>query len=60
MDLDLIAIRRQPALVAVHTLELLEQWVERIGTFLGIPASEVGVIGNGKKRIGDKVTVALV
>jgi len=60
MALDLIAIRRQPALVAVHTLELLEQWVERIGTFLGIPASEVGVIGNGKKRIGDKVTVALV
>jgi superfamily II DNA or RNA helicase len=60
MALALVARRRQPALVVVHTRELLEQWVERIGTFLSIPASEVGVIGNGKKRIGDKVTVALV
>ncbi|MBI4796407.1 MAG: DEAD/DEAH box helicase [Deltaproteobacteria bacterium] len=60
MVLALIAMRRQPALVVVHTKELLEQWIERIGTFLGIPASDVGVIGNGKKRVGDKVTVALV
>jgi superfamily II DNA or RNA helicase len=60
MALALVARRQQPTLVVVHTRELLEQWVERIGTFLGIPASEVGVIGNGKKRIGDKITVALV
>jgi superfamily II DNA or RNA helicase len=60
MALALIAMRGQPALVVVNTRELLDQWIERIGAFLGIPASEVGVIGNGKKRIGDKITVALM
>lgn len=60
MALALIARRKQPALVVVHTRELLEQWVARVETFLGIPAREVGIIGNGKKRIGHKITVALV
>jgi superfamily II DNA or RNA helicase len=58
--LSLIARRRQPALVVVHTRELLEQWVARIETFLGIPAREVGTIGGGKMKVGDKITVALV
>ena len=58
--LELIARRRQPALVVVHTKELLEQWIARIETFLGIPAREVGVIGGGKQIIGAKITVALV
>jgi superfamily II DNA or RNA helicase len=58
--LELIARRQQPALIVVHTKELLEQWVDRIEKFLGIPAREVGIIGNGKKRIGEKISVALV
>jgi superfamily II DNA or RNA helicase len=49
MALALIALRRQPALVMVHTRELLEQWVERIGTFLGIPAREVGSSATARK-----------
>ncbi len=60
MALALIARRRQPALIVVHTKELLEQWIDRIGAFLGIQARKVGVIGGGKKRIGHRVTVALV
>ncbi|MFZ5448165.1 MAG: DEAD/DEAH box helicase [Thermodesulfobacteriota bacterium] len=60
MALALIAQRRQPVLIMVHTKELLEQWQARIETFLGIPAHEVGIIGDGKKRIGSKITVALV
>ena len=60
MALNIVAMRRQPALVVVHTRELMEQWIERIETFLEIPAREVGVIGNGKKRIGEKITVGLV
>lgn len=60
MALALIAERWQPALIVVHTRELLEQWVDRIGTFLGIPAREVGVIGSGKKKLGGKITVGLV
>jgi superfamily II DNA or RNA helicase len=60
MALAVIAQRRQPALIVVHAKELFEQWVNRIESFLGIPASEVGVIGDGKNRIGGKITVALV
>jgi len=58
--LYMIAQRGQPTLIIVHVKELLNQWIERIGQFLGIPADEIGIIGDGKKSIGDKITVALV
>lgn len=60
MALYMVAMRRQPALIVVHTKELAEQWMDRIETFLGIPKSECGLIGAGKKRVGEKVTIALV
>jgi superfamily II DNA or RNA helicase len=60
MGLYLIAQRRQPTVVVVHTKDLAFQWIQRIEQFLGIPADEVGLIGAGKKRIGDRITVALV
>lgn len=60
MALDLIARRRQPALIVVHTRELAMQWIRRVETFLGIAAAQVGLIGAGKKTIGQAVTVALV
>ena len=59
MALFMIAQRKQPALIVVHTRELLNQWVDRISTFMDIPKNEIGVIGDGKKSIGS-VTVALV
>ncbi|MFH1102448.1 MAG: DEAD/DEAH box helicase [Pseudomonadota bacterium] len=58
--LNLIARRRQPALIIVHTKELLNQWKARIETFLGIPSADIGVIGNGKRYVGEKISVALV
>lgn len=60
MALYIIKQRMQPALIVVHTKELANQWIERIETFLGIPKEEIGIIGAGKKIIGEKVTVALV
>jgi len=60
MALYMVARRNQPALIVVHTKDLAEQWIERIETFLGIPAEEVGRIGAGKKSVGTKITVALV
>jgi superfamily II DNA or RNA helicase len=60
MGLALIAQRRQPTVVVVHTKELAYQWIQRIEQFLGIPADRVGLIGAGKKRLGDRITVALV
>ncbi len=60
MALSLIARRRQPTLILVHTRVLMEQWTARAEAFLGIPAREVGIIGGGKRRIGEKVTVGMV
>ncbi|MBF0200038.1 MAG: DEAD/DEAH box helicase [Desulfamplus sp.] len=59
MALYIIARRRQPALVVVHTVELLYQWLERIDTFLGIPPEDVGIVGDGRFRTGRKITVGL-
>jgi superfamily II DNA or RNA helicase len=56
MALALIAARKQPALVVVHTKELLYQWQERAATFLGCP---VGLIGDGNFAV-EPFTVAIV
>ena len=60
MALYIISERKQPALIVVHTKELLNQWIDRIETFLNIPKKEIGIIGAGKKTIGKQITVALV
>ncbi len=58
--LYMIAARRQPTLIVVHTKDLALQWIKQISTFLGIPEKEVGMLGGGRKSRGEKVTVALV
>ncbi len=60
MALAMIARRRQPAVVVVHTKELAAQWVERIETFLCISPKECGMIAGGRVRLGERITVALV
>ena len=60
MGLQLIAARRQPTLIVVHTKDLAHQWVARIEQFLGISSDEIGWIGGGKRRPGERITVALV
>jgi superfamily II DNA or RNA helicase len=60
MALYMASRRRQPALVVVHTKELAFQWIERIHTHLGIEAGAVGLIGAGRKQVGDRISVALV
>jgi superfamily II DNA or RNA helicase len=60
MGLYMLARRKQPALIVVHTKDLAYQWMSRIETFLEIPEAEIGLIGGGKKRMGKSVTVALV
>lgn len=56
MAMAVIAERKQPTLILVHTRELLNQWCERIRSFLGINA---GIIGSGKLDI-QPVTVGTV
>ncbi len=60
MGLYLITQRKQPALIIVHTRELLYQWVNRIETFAGIAADDIGIIGDGKFSVGRQVSVGMV
>ncbi|MEA1968823.1 MAG: DEAD/DEAH box helicase [Thermodesulfobacteriota bacterium] len=60
MALWLMARRRQPALVVVHTRELLNQWLTSIDQFLKIELNEIGIIGDGKFKIGKRITIAMI
>jgi len=60
VGLKIIADKQQPALIIVHRNQLAEQWAERIEAFLGIPKHEIGRIGQGKTKIGKKVTIAMI
>ncbi|VIO79275.1 TOTE conflict system archaeo-eukaryotic primase domain-containing protein [Bradyrhizobium ivorense] len=56
----LIAYRGRNTLVLVHRRELLNQWVERLRSFLGIDPKQIGVIGGGKRRPTGVIDVALI
>jgi superfamily II DNA or RNA helicase len=60
IGLKIIADKQQPALIVVHRKQLMDQWIERIETFLGIPKQEIGKIGQGKSKIGRQITVATI
>ncbi|MBK0371237.1 DEAD/DEAH box helicase [Flavobacterium agrisoli] len=60
IGLKIIAEKGQPALIVVHRKQLLEQWQERIQAFLGIPKHEIGIIGQGKTKIGAQITIATI
>lgn len=60
VGLKIIADKRQPALIIVHRKQLLEQWTERIEAFLSIPKRDIGIIGQGKAKIGKQITVATI
>ena len=46
----LIAQRGVNTLVLVHRRQLLDQWIERLSTFLGVPRKSIGRIGGGRSR----------
>ncbi|MGA2502416.1 MAG: DEAD/DEAH box helicase family protein, partial [Tepidisphaeraceae bacterium] len=56
----LIAQRGVNTLVLVHRRQLLEQWIERLSSFLGLPAKEIGRIGGGRKKPTGMLDVALI
>ncbi len=55
-----IASRQRNTLVLVHRRELLDQWVERLRSFLGIESKQIGVIGGGKRKPTGVIDVALI
>jgi superfamily II DNA or RNA helicase len=56
MALNVIARRRQPTIIIVHSRELQYQWMERIDSFLGIRAGQAG----GGRFDPRSITVAIV
>lgn len=56
----LIAQRGVSTLVLVHRQQLLDQWVERLSAFLGVPAKSIGRIGGGRSRPTGLLDVAII
>jgi superfamily II DNA or RNA helicase len=47
-------------LVLVHRQQLLDQWVARLSTFLGVDPKQIGRIGGGKHKPTGMIDVALL
>lgn len=56
----LMAQRGVNTLILVHRRQLLDQWVDRLSTFLGLPAKEIGCIGGGRARATGVIDVAII
>ena len=56
----LIAQRGVNTLVLVHRRQLLDQWVERLSTFLDVPAKSIGRIGGGRSRPTGLLDVGII
>lgn len=56
----LIAKRKVNTLVLVHRRQLLDQWVARLSTFLGLDPKDIGQIGGGKRNVLKTIDVALI
>jgi len=56
----LIAKRGVNTLVIVHRRQLLEQWLERLSTFLDIDKDAIGRIGGGRKDVTGVLDVAII
>jgi superfamily II DNA or RNA helicase/very-short-patch-repair endonuclease len=56
----LIARRGVSTLILVHRLQLMEQWMERLSTFLGLSIRDIGRIGGGRRRPNGTLDVALI
>jgi superfamily II DNA or RNA helicase len=56
----LIAERCVSTLVLVHRRQLLDQWIERLAMFLGLPIDGIGHIGGGRRRPTGLIDVAVM
>ncbi|MCI3922159.1 DEAD/DEAH box helicase family protein [Paenibacillus sp. TRM 82003] len=57
---SIIASRKVNTLILVHRRELMEQWKERLQTFLSIHLEDIGVIGGGKEKRTGKLDIAVI
>jgi superfamily II DNA or RNA helicase len=55
-----MAQRGVNTLILVHRQQLLEQWIERLSLFLGVPPKTIGRLGGGRHRLTGSLDVALI
>jgi superfamily II DNA or RNA helicase len=60
MACKLIADRKVSTLILVHRQPLLEQWKERLSTFLKIPIKGIGTLSGSKKKMTGKIDVGML
>lgn len=60
MGLELIVRKQQPALIVVHRKQLLDQWIDRIESFLGIPERDIGKYSGSHNNEGEKISVGMI
>ena len=56
----MIAARGVNTLVLVHRRQLVDQWRERLKTFLSIEDRDIGTIGGGKRKPSGRIDIALI
>ncbi|GAE92410.1 hypothetical protein JCM21714_1407 [Gracilibacillus boraciitolerans JCM 21714] len=56
----LISRNETNTLVIVHRTQLVEQWKERLSTFLNIQIEEIGQIGGGKNKPSFNIDIATI
>ncbi|WP_379145881.1 DEAD/DEAH box helicase family protein [Paenibacillus sp. sgz500992] len=57
---SIIASRKTNTLILVHRRELMEQWQERLQTFLEVPKQAIGMIGGGKNKRTGIIDIAVI
>ena len=56
----LIASRQVNTLILVHRRQLMDQWRERLATFLELPSNSIGLIGGGRSKPTGVIDVAVI
>ena len=56
----MIAARGVNTLVLVHRRQLVDQWRERLRTFLSVQDNDIGTIGGGKRKPSGRIDIALI
>lgn len=57
---NIMAKRQINTLVLVHRRELMDQWTERLRTFLDMPKGSIGSVGGGKDKRTGIVDIAVI
>ncbi|MGG0717678.1 DEAD/DEAH box helicase family protein [Robertmurraya massiliosenegalensis] len=56
----LISRNKTNTLIIVHRTQLVDQWKERLSTFLNIPVKELGQIGGGKNKPSYNIDISTI